>query len=159
MKRTSIFIFILFFIISAKAQQKQDNFKILCYNVLHGFESNPKVMDKYVTWVKTIDPDIVAFQEMNKFTDKSLKELAARYGHYYSAISKENGYPVAITSKYPIRDLIKVDDHMEHGSIRRTFIIMELFLKRKGDTAHSFTCSPNSGERKNRYHRRFQFSM
>ena len=42
MKRTSIFIFILFFIISAKAQQKQDNFKILCYNVLHGFESNPK---------------------------------------------------------------------------------------------------------------------
>lgn len=82
MKRTSIFIFILFFIISAKAQQKQDNFKILCYNVLHGFESNPKVMDKYVTWVKTIDPDIVAFQEMNKFTDKSLKELAARYGHY-----------------------------------------------------------------------------
>ena len=128
MKRTSIFIFILFFIISAKAQQKQDNFKILCYNVLHGFESNPKVMDKYVTWVKTIDPDIVAFQEMNKFTDKSLKELAARYGHYYSAISKENGYPVAITSKYPIRDLIKVDDHMEHGYMYAKINDINLFV-------------------------------
>jgi len=85
-------------------------------------------MDKYVTWVKTIDPDIVAFQEMNKFTDKSLKELAARYGHYYSAISKENGYPVAITSKYPIRDLIKVDDHMEHGYMYAKINDINLFV-------------------------------
>lgn len=128
MKRTGIFILILLFTLSSKAQEKQDNFRILSYNVLHGFESNPEIMDKYVAWVKTIDPDIVAFQEMNKFTDKSLKELAARYGHYYSAISKENGYPVAITSKYPIRDLIKVDDHMEHGYMYAKIKDINLFV-------------------------------
>ena len=91
MKRTSWLIIFLLAILTMMAQQKQGNFKILCYNVLHGFESDPAVMNRYVNWVKTVDPDIVAFQEMNKFTESSLKELAARYGHYYSAISKENG--------------------------------------------------------------------
>ena len=121
-------VVLLLALLPLMAQQQQGNFKILCYNVLHGFESDPAVMDKYVNWVKTVDPDIVAFQEMNKFTEQSLKELAARYGHYYSAISKENGYPVAITSKYPIRDLIKVDDHMEHGYMYAKIDDINLFV-------------------------------
>lgn len=129
MKRASVWIVVLSALLPMMAQQpNQGNFKILCYNVLHGFESDPAVMDKYVDWVKTVDPDIVAFQEMNKFTESSLKELAARYGHYYSAISKENGYPVAITSKYPIRDLVKVDDHMEHGYMYAKIDDINLFV-------------------------------
>ena len=117
MKQIKIYMILalLLFGGSIGAQEKEGNFKVLCYNVLHGFKSDPAIMTKFVDWVKPIDPDIIAFQEMNKFTAESLKELAARYGHYYSVLLKEKGYPIAITSKYPIRDVVKLEDHMEHG--------------------------------------------
>ncbi len=65
--------------------------------------------------MKGIDPDIAAFQEMNNFTQKELEQFAARYGHQYAVISKTEGYPVALTSKYPIVNVQKVIDNMHHA--------------------------------------------
>lgn len=91
--------------------------KIVSYNVLEGFQQDSVNQDKFVEWVTEINPDVVAFQEMNKFTQKSLEAFARRYGHPYAVLSKTDGYPVAISSKYPIVNVQKVVDNMWHAYI------------------------------------------
>lgn len=93
----------------------QSDFKILSYNVLEGLQQDSLVMEQYQDWVKEIDPDIVAYQEMNKFTQKSLEQFAKRYGHPYAVLSKLDGFPVALSSKYPIVNVQKVVDNMWHA--------------------------------------------
>lgn len=111
-------MFLLFVITHLRAQEK-DHVRILCYNILEGMklDTTPnKVV--FVDWVKSINPDIVALQEVNKFKQRQLEDMARSYGHPYAVLLKENGYPVAITSKYPILYVSKVIDNMSHGFIR-----------------------------------------
>jgi len=91
--------------------------KVLSYNVLKGLQSDSLNMKRFVNWVKVKDPDIIFFQEMNGFTQRSLESFAYTYGHPYAVIAKETGYSVAITSRYPIVDVQKVMDNMWHGYI------------------------------------------
>ncbi|MCK7556777.1 endonuclease/exonuclease/phosphatase family protein [Chitinophaga sedimenti] len=63
------------------------------------------------------NPDVLALEECNGFTQKSLEELAATWGHPYAVIVKENGYPTGLTSKYPIADIRKINENMTHGFI------------------------------------------
>lgn len=93
----------------------QKEFKILSYNILNGLQNDSLIQAEFTGWVTKIDPDIVAFQEMNKFTQKKIEAFAAKYGHPYAVISKTEGFPVALTSKYPIVNVQKVVDNMHHA--------------------------------------------
>lgn len=104
---------LLFTFGSVMAQQQP--LKILSYNVLKGFQGDTANMTRYVTWVKARNPDIVFYQEMNGFTQKSLENFAQRYGHNYAVLAKETGYSVALTSRFPIINVQKVLDNMWHG--------------------------------------------
>ena len=92
----------------------QEDFKILSYNVLYGLQDDSLIKSDYIDWVKEINPDIVAYQEMNKFTQKSIEQFALQYGHPYAVLSKIEGFPVALSSKYPIVNVQKVVDNMHH---------------------------------------------
>lgn len=92
--------------------------KVLSYNVLVGMQTDTTREKKaFVEWIKKQDPDILAFQEMNKFTQQSLEAMARKYGHTYAVLLREQGYPVALTSKAPIVNVRKVIDNMHHGFI------------------------------------------
>jgi exodeoxyribonuclease-3 len=118
MKSKHIFLLIiLLFGIPGTAVYAQQNFKVLSYNVLKGLQQDSVIHKEYIDWVKNIDPDIVAYQEMNGFTQRSLESFAARYGHPYAIQSKETGFPVALSSKYPIINVKKVTDNMWHAFI------------------------------------------
>ncbi|WP_316817391.1 endonuclease/exonuclease/phosphatase family protein [Pedobacter nyackensis] len=95
----------------------QKEFKILSYNVLKGLQQDSLIHKEYFEWVKAINPDIVAYQEMNGFTQKSLEQFAAQYSHPYAIQSKLEGFPVALSSKYPIVNVKKVVDNMWHAFI------------------------------------------
>ena len=95
--------------------QGQKKFDVVSYNVLEGFKSDSLNIDTYVDWISDIDPDVVAYQEMNKFSQKDLEKLAKRYGHPYAVMSKFEGFPVAISSKHPIVNVQKVVDNMWHA--------------------------------------------
>ena len=92
----------------------QNDFRILSYNILMGFQNDSINKTDYINWVKKLDPDIVAYQEMNDFTPKSIQQFAIQYGHPYAVISKTDGFPVALSSKYPIVNVQKVLDNMHH---------------------------------------------
>lgn len=100
----------------------------LSYNILYGFNNDSTIKDQYINWVKPLDPDFVAYQETNKFTQKKLEEFAARYNHPYAILAKEPGFPVALTSKYPIVNVQKVLDNMWHGYIYAQILDYHFFI-------------------------------
>lgn len=98
---------------------KSQSLRIISYNILEGMKLDTTTGKKeFVKWIRLNDPDILALQETNKFTQKSLEEMAHQYNHPYAVLLKEVGYPVALTSKYPIVNVEKVLDNMHHGFIR-----------------------------------------
>jgi exodeoxyribonuclease-3 len=114
-------VLLLLFAVMAIGCQKimaQEKLKLISYNILDGMKmDSTKGKQVFADWIKSYDPDIMALEECNKFTQASLEELAHSYGHPYAINNKETGYPVGITSKYPIVDVRKVTDNMTHGFI------------------------------------------
>ena len=97
--------------------ESASSLSILSYNVFEGFKNNNVKKNDFSVWIKNYEPDFILFQEMNKFTDKSLEIFAESYGHNYSALLKYDGYPTAITSRYPLTNITKVRTGQTHGYI------------------------------------------
>ncbi len=100
------------------AQPHEHNrIKILSYNVLYGLQKDSTNIDNYKKLIAKLKPNIVATQEMNGWTQKSLEQLAHSYGHPYALQSKEEGFPVALTAQYPLVNFKKVTENMWHSFI------------------------------------------
>jgi exodeoxyribonuclease-3 len=116
----AVILLIVFALSGTPGKAQQSDLKILSYNSLHGFNGDPVVKARYAEWLKKIDPDVIAYQEMIGYSKKDLADFGNLYGHKYSVImSRESGvdvtHPLAITSKYPITDVKMVLDSMWHG--------------------------------------------
>lgn len=92
--------------------------RIISYNVWYGFTEVPERKETWFLWVKTQDPDIVVLQELNGYSDQKLAEEAKRYGHEYSDLLKEEGFPTGITARYPIEDIQRIKEGFHHGLMR-----------------------------------------
>ena len=92
-------------------------FTVITYNVWNGFEGEIPRRNAFVAWAKQQQADVMAFQELNNFTQAGFAELANSWGHPYAVIVKENGYPVGISSRYPITNVYKQIAGMHHGCL------------------------------------------
>ena len=93
--------------------------KLVSYNILNGMKlDESKGKAAFVSWLKSLDADIVGLQEAQELTQQSLEEMARRFGHPYAVLLKLDGYPTALTSKYPIVNVRKVTDNLHHGFIQ-----------------------------------------
>jgi exodeoxyribonuclease III len=117
--KTPFWLFIWSIILSGVAAGQERPLKILSYNILNGMKLDESA-DKaaFTAWLKGVDCDILALQEAQQFTPKSLEEMARKFSHPYAVLLKEDGYPTALTSKYPIVRVRKVIDNMHHGFIQ-----------------------------------------
>lgn len=106
-------------LLSAQKQEDQKDQKILkviSYNILQGFrEDDPELKKSFMKWADSINPDVIAFQEMNGYTNEELKELGQKMGYPYTALVRETGYPPAIISKYPLKNTGKITEGLLHG--------------------------------------------
>lgn len=132
MKKLTGFLLIAAACCLAQPATAQTSLKVLSYNILEGMvKDTTKGKIHFVAWVKALNPDVVALQECNGFTQKTLEELAHSWGHPYAVIVKENGYPTGLTSRYPIADIHKVNESMTHGFImarieQYNFVVLHL---------------------------------
>lgn len=97
-----------------------DTLRLISYNILEGMKLDQTAeKTELAAWVSSMNPDILALQEANKFTQESLEQLAASYGHSYvvTNIKKGDNYPVALTSKYPVEVITKITEGVSHGAI------------------------------------------
>ena len=120
-------VFIFGFKLSVNYQEQ--TFKIITWNVYEGMKlDTTQNKIAFTKWIKEKDPDVMAFQEMNGFTRTKLENLARSYGHAHSVLLKETGFPVALTSKYPISNIQKVTDNMHHGYVQATIRNITFFV-------------------------------
>ena len=99
-------------------KQESENLKIISYNVWYGFTKVPERKKAWIAWMNEQGPDIVSLQELNEYTHEKLAEDAKSYGHSYSALLKEEGFPTGITSRYPIEDIKISTEGFHHGLLR-----------------------------------------
>lgn len=110
------FLSLLFFYSSFSRPGKQQ-LTIIEYNICDGFDSNATRINTFVQWARKQNADVMALEELCGFTQASLSRLARSWGHPYAVIAKENGYPVGITSRYPITNVYKLIAGMHHGCL------------------------------------------
>lgn len=92
--------------------------KLISYNIYYGLRLDPSTeKTTFIDWISKHDPDIVAIQEANGFTGSSLATMADSYGHSYSVLLRETGFPVALTSRYPITNIKRVFTSSSQGYI------------------------------------------
>ncbi len=118
MKKSIIFLLLAMFCFQLSFGQKK-HMKFISYNILQGMrlDSLPG-KPAFVSWAKQQDPDVMALQEVTGFSQAKLEKLAASYGHPYASLLTEGiKYPVAITSKYPIKGIRKITEGMDRGLI------------------------------------------
>ncbi len=129
--RHFIFSLFAFFIFGFKlpVNYQEQTFKIITWNVYEGMKlDTTQNKIAFTKWIKEKDPDVMAFQEMNGFTQTKLEAFARSYGHAYSVLLKETGFPVALTSKYPISNIEKVIENMHHGYVQATVRSITFFV-------------------------------
>lgn len=121
-KKTLLLILVTtcFIVKGISAQEK--TLKLISYNVYWGMkQDSTEHKSKFSQWIKQQDPDILALQEMNGFTQQELQKFAESYGHPYAFIVREPfadgsiSFPVAITSKYPIVNVQRIVENCIHG--------------------------------------------
>ena len=89
--------------------------KVINYNVLHGFNSDSLLENRFVDWANGQGADIFSFQELNGFTEERLAALAKRYGHSYVAINTDVTHPIGLTSRFPITNVQRETVNMWHS--------------------------------------------
>ena len=94
------------------------NIKIITYNVWYGFTLVPERKKAWIDWMIEQRPDVVSLQELNEYTEQKLVEDGRSYGHEYSVLLKEEGFPTGITSRYPIEDVQRITNGFHHGLMR-----------------------------------------
>lgn len=99
---------------TTRANPDKSNFKVVCWNVLYGFNHGQSV-EEGAKWLTEQAPDVVALQELNRYTSESLNQLAQNWGHKHSAILKEKGFPVGLSSRQPIEVLERKVEGFHHG--------------------------------------------
>ncbi|MCS3797786.1 endonuclease/exonuclease/phosphatase family protein [Niastella sp. OAS944] len=114
-----ILVYLFLSILASPAFSQNNQLRVITYNILEGMKLDTAAgKPVFVQWVKQMDPDVLALQEVTGFTQASLEKLAESYGHPYTVLLIEGEkFPVAITSKYPIVNVQKVSDNMDRGFI------------------------------------------
>src|SRR5687767_2544236 len=112
-------LFFLFLFVVAPVFSQNNRLRAISYNIFEGMRLDTSAgKPVFVQWVKQMDPDVLALQEVTGFTQSSLEKLAESYGHPYAVLLIEGEkFPVAITSRYPIVNVQKVSDNMDRGFI------------------------------------------
>ncbi len=83
----------------------QDSLRVMTYNIWDGFEHRPDRRAAFVDLIREQAPDVVMVQELVEFYGDSLAELGRQCGLPYTAILKEEWYPVGVMSRTPVEVL------------------------------------------------------
>ncbi|MFT4541258.1 MAG: manganese-dependent ADP-ribose/CDP-alcohol diphosphatase [Planctomycetota bacterium] len=104
-----------------------DRLKIVSWNVLYGF-NHGRSIEEGAQWIREQHADVLALQELNGFTAESLQGTADSFGHPHSALQKEQGFAMGLTSTAPIEVLERRVEGFHHGYLHCKTHGIEFFV-------------------------------
>jgi endonuclease/exonuclease/phosphatase family metal-dependent hydrolase len=122
MRKYMVILLLFFYWVSAFSQAGDDNLKVLTYNIWNGYDwgKDEGRRAEVAGWIKIQDADIVALQELCKYTPEKLGEDARVWGHPHSALLKTTGYSVGGREK--------IRDGMHHGALHCVIQGIDVFV-------------------------------
>ena len=112
---------------AVSTQDAPDRLRVASWNVLYGFDHGRSI-DEGVAWLEERDLHVLALQELNGFTADGLAATAARYGHSHSALQKDHGFAMGLTSTAPIEILERRVEGFHHGYLHARTHGIEFFV-------------------------------
>lgn len=100
---------------SGMSAQRRQPIKIISYNIWNGFEGDSLRRAHFVEWTKNQSADLVILTELVSFKEKDLVTLGKVCGYPHTALLKEEGYPVGVLSRQPVKTISKQVDGFWHG--------------------------------------------
>lgn len=100
---------------SGMSAQRRQPIKIISYNIWNGFEGDSLRRTYFVEWTKNQSADLVILTELVSFKEKDLVTLGKVCGYPHTALLKEEGYPVGVLSRQPVKTISKQVDGFWHG--------------------------------------------
>ena len=132
MKRIIFFLLIFSTAVTdeAHAQDEIRTMRVITYNIWNGFDWGKDTTrhQQFREWVAFQQPDIFALQELCGYTLAKLEQDAKTWGHDYAIILKEDGYPVGLTSKWPIELVGRHREGMWHGMLHAKTAGIDVFV-------------------------------
>ena len=112
------------------AQESEPSLRVISYNIWNGFDWGKDTLrhQQFIAWTAFQKPDVLALQELCGYTQAQLEQDAKRWGHEYAVILKEDGYPVGLTSRWPIKLIGKHRDGMWHGMLHAQTAGIDVFV-------------------------------
>ena len=110
---------------------KRNKLRLLYWNIQNGMWGDQgNNYDNFVAFVNKYDPDVCVWCEARTNhetgSDKVIstspylpdhwRDLAARYGHSYSAKAQVDKFPQAVTSRYPVSLVKQLGEPLKHGA-------------------------------------------
>jgi endonuclease/exonuclease/phosphatase family metal-dependent hydrolase len=103
--------------------------RLITHNVWVGFtKAGEPRRTQWRAWMKEQAPDVVALQELNRYTAQTLAEDAAAWGHPHSVLLKEDGFPTGLTSRTPIQRVARLREGFHHGLLRAETAGLTLYV-------------------------------
>lgn len=110
--------------------ESKEHLRVLTYNVQYGFRNNDKRHELAVAWIASQQPDVVALQELNNYTEEQLKEDALKWDHSHVQLCKVNsGFHLGLTSRKPIKNVHLITKKgLWHGMIHGQTYGIDFFV-------------------------------
>lgn len=112
------------------AQEEINTLRVITYNIWNGFDWGKDSLrhQKFLEWASFQKPDIFALQELCGYTQAELEQDAKAWGHDYTIILKEEGYPVGLSSRWPIELVGKHREGLWHGMLHVKTAGIDVFV-------------------------------
>ncbi len=112
------------------AQEEINTLRVITYNIWNGFDWGKDSLrhQKFLEWAAFQKPDIFALQELCGYTQAELEQDAKAWGHDYTIILKEEGYPVGLSSRWPIELVGKHREGLWHGMLHVRTAGIDVFV-------------------------------
>ena len=112
------------------AQEDIKSLRVITYNIWNGFDWGKDTLrhQKFLEWTSFQKPDLLALQELCGYTQAKLEQDAKTWGHDYALILKEDGYPVGLTSRWPIKLIGKHRKGLWHGMLHVQTAGIDVFV-------------------------------
>lgn len=103
----------------------QSNLKVMTFHTSNGFGKDKKAVKTFQAWMKSLQLDVVGFQDLKLTGKQDLEKLAKKWGHTHTVFVEEaDGRMTALCSKYPITKSTSTD--FLKGKIQDTYFYVTL---------------------------------
>lgn len=121
---------ISFSFVNPAISQEAKTLKVMSYNIWNGFDWGKDLARKSrcLEFIRSQNPDVVAYQELCAYTDEMLEADAKTIGHAYSILLKTSGYSVGISSNQPIVLKERALDGFWHGMLHCEIYGIDFFV-------------------------------